>query len=200
VSSRKVRFLQDNIKSAILKSLLITLKGAACCSCLSPVRTFYVVKSDTERFGNVYSGPAVRTGRTVGPTWVVVGLEVLDRESISFGVWVHYRFVTQWRLNVCELNHGWLFATVATCCIVPRREVGRSHEWSSRSTAFRTNGNTIVNSVGNWKEYEEGTNNNGGVDIDRLIRDLGAGHGLSLLQSISVYDRIEIRRRFSKWT
>jgi hypothetical protein len=55
----------------------------------------------------IYSGPAVRTGRTVGPTWVV-DLEVLDRESISFGVWVDYRSVTQWRLNVRELNRGCL--------------------------------------------------------------------------------------------
>jgi hypothetical protein len=68
--SGKVRFLSRHQEAILLKSL-ITLKGAACCSCLSPVRTFYLVKSDTERFGNVYSGPAVRTGRTVGPTWAV---------------------------------------------------------------------------------------------------------------------------------
>jgi hypothetical protein len=30
-------------------------RGVLLVSCLSPVRTFYVVKSDTERFGNVYT-------------------------------------------------------------------------------------------------------------------------------------------------
>jgi hypothetical protein len=78
---------------------------------------------------------------------------------------------------------------VATVAILhcPKTGDGLTHEWSSRSAAFRTN--SSVNSVGNWKEYKEGPDKSG-VDEDRLIRYLGAGHGQSLFRRISVYERI----------
>jgi hypothetical protein len=66
------------------------------------------VKSDTERFGNVYSGPAVLTGRTVDPTCLV---DLSDRENISFGAWVGYCTGLSCSSG-CESNG--FFATVAT--------------------------------------------------------------------------------------
>ena len=84
-----------------------TLKGAAFCSCLSPVRTF-MSKVRYDCFRNVYSRNSVRAGRTVvDPTWL--GGPLRPREyTVSFGVWVGYGFVTQWRSGVCELDHGYL--------------------------------------------------------------------------------------------